>query len=101
MDFVLSPSAVALWAAQEGRCFYCDCCMCRECDRPDSATRDHFFPKCLGRPLRGNSVFACKACNQRKGHRVPLPHEVRKFRALYEKAGVRVPMFGVTTELCA
>lgn len=62
-----------LFAAQEGRCFYCK----RPCilDGPNNwrvtATLDHVVPKSRGGTNeQSNFVMACRGCNYRKASKV-------------------------------
>lgn len=83
-----------LFAAQDGRCFYCDGEMNparkRVNKRPNSATRDHFIPRSKRLWAQGacNTVWAHFSCNSAKGSRMPTPEEARRFLALMEKLGM-------------
>lgn len=61
----------AVWWAQEGRCFYCMKTM-RLHTTPQSrqATVEHVTPKVRGGAgVPWNRVWACRTCNQRRGHK--------------------------------
>jgi 5-methylcytosine-specific restriction endonuclease McrA len=52
----------------EGRCYYCG----REF-RPDELTMDHIVPLIRGgRSTKNNIAAACKDCNNRKKHMLPI-----------------------------
>ena len=71
-----------LYAAQDGRCFYCRCAL--DVDRlrhvppascaSDDPTLDHVVPASKGGAAEyANLVLACRACNERKGDGPPPP----------------------------
>ncbi len=67
-----------LHAAQQGLCFYCDG------NLPiTAATLDHVVPRASGGGSSGNTVLACKPCNQAKNDRAPTEAEVERCRRLY------------------
>lgn len=77
-----------LLRAQGRKCFYCG--------RPlteKQATRDHLFPRALGRDLALNKVMACRKCNCKKGCRLPTQEELDRARALY--AGLGMPSWEI------
>lgn len=78
----------AVYVIQGGKCFYCHRQIWHEVSgrrRVTSdrfATVDHLWPKSRGNPAIGNTVLACRQCNQRKGNRAPTPEEVGRFERL-------------------
>lgn len=50
---------------EQGAC----CFYCKEKIDFDKITRDHFLPKTKGNTFLNNKVFACKLCNNIKGHK--------------------------------
>lgn len=84
-----------------GICFYCDVKLMRVVSKkgrdapPNAWTRDHVYPRThkVNQTVAGNTVDACLACNNRKGHLDPLdwlvimPHQPgarRLYRRLLE-----------------
>lgn len=58
------------WARKraEGRCYYC-----RRKVTPGELTMDHIVPLIRGgKSTKGNIVAACKTCNSRKKHMLPM-----------------------------
>lgn len=74
-------------ALQGGFCFFCGRTMSLDpADKiePHYATRDHMLPKSLGGDDSwGNTVMACRACNQNKGGRVPTEMECIRQAGLF------------------
>ncbi|RJQ41389.1 MAG: HNH endonuclease [Nitrospiraceae bacterium] len=55
----------------EGRCYYCN-----KTFSPKELTMDHIVPIIRGgKSTKGNTVSACKECNSRKKHMLPLEWE--------------------------
>ena len=55
----------------EGRCFYCG-----DSVLPKDLTMDHIIPIIRGgRSTKGNVVPACKECNNKKKHSLPMEWE--------------------------
>lgn len=82
----------ALYAAQNGQCFYCGRDIykaeltSRKKTRYDrDATVDHLWPRSRGNANAGNIVWACAQCNHRKATRQPTPAEIGRFEKLMEK----------------
>ena len=95
------PYAAAVYAVQEGNCFYCGEFITMrnrgKWKRYRLATKDHVFPQ--SRPglrngdnahLRG-IVMACKRCNGRKGDRAPTENEVRRLEELEAMVRMKFP----------
>ena len=83
-------ASMELFLAQRGRCFYCF--------RPMTTTRgghivgytmDHFYPKCKGHKLTGNTVLAHARCNEEKGARNPTDSELARFNVLKRRVKER------------
>ncbi len=54
-----------------GRCYYCG----KEC-APNELSMDHIVPLIRGgKSTKGNTVPACKGCNNRKKHMLPVEWE--------------------------
>lgn len=83
-----------LYSYQDCKCFYCNKFMrfiSFNPERPERAggyTIDHLFPRHLGFGLAGNTVLACRKCNEKKDMRPPTPTEIVKAWELYNKIGV-------------
>ncbi len=64
-----------------GLCYYCGCKVA-----PKDLTLDHVLPLTRGgRSTRGNCVPACKECNNRKKHLLPV--EWQEYLERQEKSG--------------
>lgn len=107
-----------LFAAQQGRCFFCDCEMQNRKAKDDKTenrrrqqeaangvvyirpwTVEHLFPKKYGYIVRNNVVLACKPCNSAKGDRFPTESEMGRAMLLYAVIGsVWAPHLGLYTE---
>lgn len=71
----------ALYAPQEGRCFYCNSVL-----DDDLTYIDHVFPISMGGPnLLWNIVLADPNCNIRKGGRLPNSEHIERLINLHEK----------------
>ena len=78
-----------LMKAQRGKCFYCGKFMSSA-----AATRDHLYPRAMGRTsLVLNQVICCRKCNLRKGCRPPTARELAKARGVYASLGA--PAFAI------
>lgn len=53
-------------------------------------TIDHFYPKCKGNRLNGNTVLCHSKCNEKKGSREPNNKEKARFKKLYKKIKKRL-----------
>lgn len=71
-------------AAQGGGCFYCG----QPFSKRNRPTRDHLFPRCMGRDLMFNKVMVHAKCNQAKGDRMPTAEEVERARVVYTILGL-------------
>lgn len=71
-----------LLAAQRCKCFYCGRFMARR-----KATRDHLWPRSMGRNLVLNQVMCCGPCNTRKDCRLPTDRELARARVIYVRCG--------------
>lgn len=82
--------AHALFAAQEGICFYCFCEFTGPpAGRKNRATRwsrDHVNPASAGNGRTRNLVLACHACQQVKGNRTPTQAELVRADAIHAEA---------------
>lgn len=89
--FLNVPPASVLYSYQKCRCFYCNKYMPYKAynpeiaDRKDGYTIDHLFPRSLGFTKSGNSVLACRSCNEKKANRNPTLTEIVKAWELYQK----------------
>lgn len=79
----------ALYAAQNGECFYCGRSIWKEgltsrrrTAHDRDATIDHLWPKSRGHGNAGNVVLSCEQCNARKGSKQPTDAQVGKFTRL-------------------
>lgn len=77
-----------LYAYQNARCFYCNKYMEFYAHSGGGAhekgyTIDHLFPRSKGFRKAGNSVLACRRCNEIKGNRMPKVKEIVKAARLY------------------
>ena len=75
-----------LYAHQNCRCFYCNRYMEYQfyTDKVKRGfTQDHLFPKSKGYNKFGNTVLACRRCNEKKGDRIPTVTEIAKAWELY------------------
>ena len=65
------PRIIALWKRFDGRCFWCGQMTCViTADLPQTATKDHIYPKRVRR--RGGKgshavVLSCRMCNGKRG----------------------------------
>ena len=50
-------------------------------------TIDHLFPRSKGYGKGGNSVLACRRCNEKKGDRYPTLAEIVQAWELYARMG--------------
>lgn len=50
-------------------------------------TIDHLFPKSMGYSKNGNSVLACRRCNELKGNSLPTKEQLLKASNLYHLMG--------------
>lgn len=69
--------------AQGGCCYLCGFAF----SATDLATEDHVMPRSKGGKRAGNILLAHSSCNNAKGNREPLPHELRylaKINAMIE-----------------
>jgi 5-methylcytosine-specific restriction endonuclease McrA len=65
----------------EGTCYYC-----KEKVQPQELTMDHIVPIIRGgKSTKGNAVPACKECNSRKKHSLPIEWEEYLERLKKEK----------------
>lgn len=85
------PLHQMIFALQGGRCFYCEVAFIGPAHpgkrRPrDAWTRDHVHPASAGGKKERNMVFACLACNEDKGARLPTEHEINKAAVLHDHA---------------
>lgn len=87
-----APPANLLYAYQNARCFYCNKYV--EFIPHNGGNRlekgytiDHLFPRSKGFRKAGNSVIACRACNELKGNRLPSMKEIEKAASLYKLMG--------------
>jgi 5-methylcytosine-specific restriction endonuclease McrA len=86
---IKNTPATALYAFQNGKCFYCNKYMRYTSHHPKHPgklfgyTLDHLFPRCGGNMLAGNTVLACRKCNELKADRQPTVQEVVKAAMLY------------------
>lgn len=80
----------ALWAAQQGLCFYCSQQMLDEAVPAHArrVTADHFIPRRYGADRVNNIVLACFECNNEAGSRMPSMRQAARFKALYRVAGL-------------
>lgn len=88
-----SVSLSQLYAYQHARCFYCSKYLKfhpyhpENPDRFDGYTIDHLIPRSLGFSKVGNSVLACRGCNEKKGNRMPTMIELVRAWEIYNKMG--------------
>ena len=86
-----SVSLTQLYAYQHARCFYCNKYLKfhpyhpENPDRFDGYTIDHLFPRSLGFSKTGNSVLACRSCNEKKSDRLPTNQEMVRAWEIYQK----------------
>lgn len=83
----VAPASV-LYSYQKCRCFYCNRFMpymTFNMTRGAGYTIDHLFPRSKGHTKLGNSVLACRRCNEKKGDRFPTVLEIVKAWELYQK----------------
>lgn len=73
---------------QDNKCFFCEKEMNDIMNSPMAVSRDHFFPNSKGFTFNGNLILACRACNTKKGSRVPRRAMIRKFVKLYDDIGL-------------
>lgn len=91
--FLNVPPASVLYSYQKCRCFFCNKFMPFKAfnpekpDRKDGYTVDHLFPRSLGFTKSGNSVLACRKCNEKKANRNPSLTEIVKAWEIYQKMG--------------
>ena len=80
------PTSV-LYSHQECRCFYCNRYMyyAPHTKNPKGYSIDHLFPRSKGYGKGGNSVLACRPCNEKKADRWPTLIEIVKAWELYQK----------------
>lgn len=58
------------------KCFYCF--------KEDATTADHFIPRSLGGKLvESNIVPACRACNVKKGNKLPSTNDMARHREFW------------------
>jgi 5-methylcytosine-specific restriction endonuclease McrA len=67
---------------QRGQCHYCGVRMNRRQNHPQRATVDHVKPRAHGGTREGNTVAACRRCNELKG-----PLDAETFLALRGEPG--------------
>lgn len=88
---VLRYSAAShLYSHQGCRCFYCNKFMpymTYNDKRKKGYTVDHLFPRSKGFAKGGNSVLACRKCNEDKGDRYPTVDEILRAWDLYARMG--------------
>lgn len=84
-----STPMAALYSYQKCKCFYCGRFMRymsfhpHDEQRREGYTIDHLFPRSLGFSTAGNSVLACRKCNEKKGDRQPTNVEIVRAWELY------------------
>ena len=87
-----APPTNILYAYQNARCFYCN----KYIEfiphhgghrMAKGYTIDHLFPRSKGFRKAGNSVLACRVCNEVKGNRMPTLKEISKAMNLYKLMG--------------
>lgn len=69
-----------LWAAQNGKCWICDCEMLDAgSNDPRQASLDHLWPKARHSGLGdiGLTMLACRECNTLRGSKSPTDNDVR------------------------
>lgn len=88
-----SPKNVAvnlLYSHQNCRCFYCNKFMpfmTYNYERKKGYTVDHLFPRSRGYGKGGNTVLACRGCNEKKENRYPTTDELVRAWTLYNQMG--------------
>ena len=82
------PTSV-LYAHQNCRCFYCNRFMqyAPHTKVSKGYSIDHLFPRSKGYGKGGNSVLACRKCNEQKGDRWPSLMEIVRAWDLYQVMG--------------
>lgn len=83
-----APPTALLYAYQNARCFYCNkyieyIAHSGGAKEEKGYTIDHLFPRSKGFRKAGNSVLACRRCNEIKGNRWPTVKEITKASELY------------------
>ena len=80
----------ALFAAQDGKCFYCSVEFTgrigRRTKRSTGWTRDHLRPRSAGNTNAMNIVLACQGCNDDKKSRQPSSDEVARALIVWRTA---------------
>ncbi len=85
---VNNPDDMAIYTAQEGRCFECHKPVqffSASDERPEGYTVEHVFPSSLGFGLYGNKVLSCLTCNRRKAQKLPSKQYLGAVQDLYRK----------------
>lgn len=88
----IAPPTSLLYAYQNARCFYCNKYIEYFAHHgghknEKGYTIDHLFPRSKGFRKAGNSVLACRRCNEIKGNRMPTMKEITKAFELYKLMG--------------
>lgn len=78
-----------LYSHQGCRCFYCNkyIAYAAHTKKDNGHSIDHLFPRSRGFGRGGNSVLACRKCNEKKGDRWPTVKEICKAWELYARMG--------------